>query len=212
MNGIVIEALKDKEFEPNRARGAWVEGKDFYLQTQYELFREDALTPLRESVNEVRAHPDLLEKDSILNTRIYDSVSSTKATPLAKLIAIQAFITGVTLCRKTLAVRVEFSTRRAEKRIRWAQSKRLKTGTIVALTPKNDLFRTTCRVAVVVSRVCAQLQVEPPSKPSIHLEWGNPREFEYDPQQEWIMVEASNGYWEAHRHTLQALQKLQSER
>ena len=111
-----------------------------------------------------------------------------------------------------MALRTEFSTRRAEKKILWGQSKRLKTGTIVALSPVEDKFKTKCLVAVVASRVTLELIVEPPAKPSIQIFIGDPGNLEIDPQQEWIMVEASGGYWEASRHTLRALQKLHGER
>lgn len=124
----------------------------------------------------------------------------------------QAYIIGMTLCRRGLMVKIEFSTKRSEKQICWDQSKRLKSGTIVALSPKKDNFSTICKVAVVTSRVISELQVVAPNKPCIHIEFGEAYEIEFDPQEEWIMVESTSGYWEAYRHTLAAMQKLQSEK
>lgn len=122
------------------------------------------------------------------------------------------YITGITAARDGLAIKVEFSTRRSEKKIRWAQSKRLKTGTIVALTPVLNKFSSICIVAVVASRPLSTVDVDYPEKPRVQLYLGNPDELEIDPQQEFLMVEASNGYWESTRHILKALQKMADER
>ena len=122
------------------------------------------------------------------------------------------YITGLTAAREGLAIKVEFSTRRSEKKIGWAQSKRLKTGTIVALTPVRNKFSSICIVAVVASRPMGTVDVEYPEKPRIQLYVGNPDELEIDPQQEFLMVEASSGYWEAYRHILKTLQKMSDER
>ena len=121
----------------------------------------------------------------------------------------QVYINGITFAPQGIAFRVEFSTRRAGKRIRWEQSKRLISGSIVALTPVDDMFQRLCLVAVVAARPVEGLKVTPPS---IDLFFGSHEETEVDPQQEWVMVEARQGYYEAHRHTLRALQKMSTER
>ena len=107
------------------------------------------------------------------------------------------------------AVRVEFSFERAGKRIRWEQSSRLKQGTIVAITPKKDCFRTVCKVAVVAARPVTGLQQNPPQ---IDLFWASPEDAEFDPLEPFIMVEARTGYFEFNRHMLVAMQKLMTER
>ena len=48
--------------------------------------------------------------------------------------------------------------------------------------------------------------------PRIQLFLGDHTQLDIDPQKEWVMIEASTGYWEGVRHTLRALQKLASER
>ena len=115
----------------------------------------------------------------------------------------------MTFAPRGIAVRVSFSLRRAGKKIRWEQSKRLLTGSIVALTPAHDMFRTICKVAVVAARPLSGLAQNPPE---IDLFFATTNEIEIDPQQEWLMVEARSGYYEAHRHTLRALQKMSMER
>lgn len=100
------------------------------------------------------------------------------------------------------AARISFSTQRANARIRWSQSKRLQAGKIVALS--NDYFTKDCRVAVVAQRpVEGGLDLKPPV---IDIFWANPAEAVVDPDQDFIMVESRNGYYEAVRHALKGLQ------
>ena len=181
--------------KPNKHMGAF-QDKDDYLSTHATLMRQDGISPLRQSLYEFRDYPEMMEKDSIQNTRIYDNV----------------YINGLTVARGGLALRIEFSTRRAGKLIRWAQSKRLKTGSLVVLSPVADKFRTKCIVAVVAARRLSWLDVMQPTKPRIQIYVGNPAQLEIDPQQEFIMLEALGGYWEAYRYTYQALKKLHYER
>lgn len=91
----------------------------------------------------------------------------------------------------------------------WEQSKRLITGTMVALTPAEDMFKEVCRVAVVAARPLAGVSQNPPE---IDIFFADPEDFEIDPQQEWVMVEARVGYFESYRHTLLSLQKMAQER
>lgn len=120
----------------------------------------------------------------------------------------QVFITGVTFANSGIAARITFSLRRVGKKVNWEQSKRLLSGTIVALTPANDMFKSICRVAVIAARPLAGLEQNPPE---IDLFFAAPEELEIDPQQEWLMVEARTGFYEAYRHTLQSLQMLAKE-
>lgn len=115
----------------------------------------------------------------------------------------------MTCAQAGIAFRVQFSTIRAGKKIVWDYSKRLTTGSIVALTPAEDVFRTKCVLAVVAARPLEGLKVHPPE---IDLFFARAEDAEFDYQQEWLMVEARSGYYEAARHTLTALQKLSSER
>lgn len=179
---------------PNRVNEPFI-GKNDYLSIQADLMRKDGVYPLQQSVDEFRLKPNMLESDSAADTRVYENV----------------YIIGLTVAREGLALKIEFSTRRTGKLIHWAQSKRLKTGTMVALTPAKDNFRSKCIVAVVASRLLSALDVQYPAKPSIQIYIGNADQLEIDPQQEYVMVEAVSGYWEAYRHTFQALKKLYSE-
>lgn len=122
---------------------------------------------------------------------------------------LQVYIVGMTSSTQGLSPRIEFSTERAAKRIRWAQSKRLQQGTVVALSPVSDKFKTICKIAVVAARPMANLELNPPQ---IDIMWANYEEFEFDPFIEYVMVESRLGYFEAYRHMLVAMQKLVTER
>lgn len=120
----------------------------------------------------------------------------------------QVFITGLTFAHGGVAARVTFSLRRAGKKILWEQSKRLAQGTLIALSTAQDMFKTVCKVGVVAARPLSGVQLNPPE---IDIFFGSPDEIEIDPQQEWVMVESSIGYFEAYRHTLLSLQKIAAE-
>ena len=167
-----------------------------YFRTHYELLRYDTLEPLCLAVDEINGRPNILESSSKENARIYDKV----------------FITGLTLAREGFALEVEFSLNRVGKKILWAQSKRLKTGTAVILTPAKDYFRSKTIVAIVASRRLAQLEVSHPQRPKVHLYVGDPGKVEIDSQVEYLMVEGNGGYWESSRHVLKALQQMTDEK
>ena len=88
-------------------------------------------------------------------------------------------------------------------------STRLLAGTMVALTPAKDNFRAKCIIAIVAARPLSGVEDTPPQ---IDIYFSKPEEIEIDPQQEFTMIEAKSGYYEAARHTLRALQKLSAER
>ena len=91
----------------------------------------------------------------------------------------------------------------------WEYSKRLITGNILALTPANDGFQSTCVVAIVAARPLEFVKKEPPE---VDIFFSHPKDTDFDPQREWMMVEAKVGYYEACRHSLTALQKMATEK
>ncbi|RAH68172.1 putative DEAD box helicase involved in nonsense mediated decay [Aspergillus aculeatinus CBS 121060] len=189
--GIAEEDEDDENFvdlAPNNIFGPW-ESEHAYLKAHYELLREDAVAPLRDAVAHVREHPDMMENKV---ASIYEKV----------------YIIGVTCSPKGLGFRIQFSTHRAGKNIAWEYSKRLITGSLVALSPADDVFRTQCVVAVVASRALESVKMKPPQ---IDIFFAKPQDVEFDPQKEWLMVEAKDGYFESVRHTMTALQKIDQE-
>lgn len=175
----------------NKINGQW-ESKEEYLSGHYLLLREDAISPLRNVVSELRNEPTIMESDSQESASIYEKVH----------------IIGFTFANTGIGAKVTFSVRRVGKKILWDQSKRLVSGSMVALTPAKDMFKTACRVAIVAARPLAGVQRNPPE---VDLFFASPGEIEIDPQQEWVMVECRDGYFEAYRHTLRSLQRMSIE-
>ncbi|OCT50332.1 Helicase required for RNAi-mediated heterochromatin assembly 1 [Cladophialophora carrionii] len=176
---------------PNKIDGPY-KTKDRYLKTHYELVREDAVGCFRDAIHDFRKDPSTGDTHKF---SVYD----------------QVHIVGFTFARRGLAARIRFSTRRAGKRIKWQNSKRLVSGSIVALLPAktklidlNDLV-----VTIVAARPLQGVTCEPPE---IDIHFGRPEDIQLDPQKEWLMIEAKQGYFEAYRHTLRALQKLSQEK
>jgi helicase required for RNAi-mediated heterochromatin assembly 1 len=91
--------------------------------------------------------------------------------------------------------------------IRWEQSKRLITGSLVALSPMDDAFQTTCILATVAARPIAALAQNPPE---IDLFFSHSDQ-QVDPMKKWLMVECRSSFFEASKHTLAALQHMMRE-
>jgi helicase required for RNAi-mediated heterochromatin assembly 1 len=173
----------------NLIQGPWP-SKEEYISAHYKLLREDAVASLRSSVKYFRADPTAMDDR---NTHIYTDVH----------------VRGLVLGHNGIAFRIEFSTARAGMQIRWEQSKRLQQGTIVALSPMTDMFRTTCKVAVVAARpIEGGLDQD---RPQIDIFWGDKNDAVIDPVGSYVMLEARSGYFESARHILVALQKLRTE-
>ncbi|OKL64232.1 hypothetical protein UA08_00707 [Talaromyces atroroseus] len=174
---------------PNQISGAW-ESREEYLSAHYELLREDSVALLRDAVAYLKEEPTLNDTHEIC---VYEKV----------------YITGITFCPKGIATKVSFSPARSGKNIVWQYSSRLIAGSMVALSPANDCFKTQCLVAVVAARPMDQIK-ERPSK--VDLFFADDKEASFDPQQEWIMVQARSGYLESTRHTMKALQVMKNEK
>jgi helicase required for RNAi-mediated heterochromatin assembly 1 len=100
--------------------------------------------------------------------------------------------------------RIEFSTRRAGRKINWLQSRRLTPGAALALTTAEDRFQSTCLIATVVQR--PYLEGLDKTPPEIDIMWADASQAVLDPGQELVMLEARTGYFESVRHALVGLQ------
>jgi helicase required for RNAi-mediated heterochromatin assembly 1 len=98
------EALIDagENLCPHKIEGAYEDNED-YLRTKYELLREDAVRPLREAIDEIRADPFKYESEyNNQSIGIYDPV----------------YITSLIFSPRGIATRVAFSLGRVKKHIR----------------------------------------------------------------------------------------------
>ncbi|KAF2104557.1 hypothetical protein NA57DRAFT_63019 [Rhizodiscina lignyota] len=169
------------------------ESKEAYLSSHYDLIREDTVFPLRVAVHQLRDAPTSKEDYFSGSVGVYDRV---------RIIGLTCNFHG------GIAVRVAFSLARAGKRVHWEQSKRLIPGSMVALTPVNDMFQTKCVIATIAARPLDGLKQNPPE---VDLYFARSEELEIDPAEEWVMVEERSSYFEASRHVMTALQKLSRE-
>lgn len=197
------------DLAPNNIDGPWI-SKEAYLRTHYNLLREDSVAPLRDAVAYVRERPHMMDSKDV---SIYDKVRSYFVLNIECLWpytnAPKVYVVGLTFAQQGLGFRIQFSTQRSGKRILWEYTKRLISGTVVALSPAADAFQTKCVLALVAARPLETVQRQPPM---IDIYFARPDEADFDPHQEWIMVEAKTGYYEASRHTMTALQKMSREK
>lgn len=99
-----VGSLVDVEetIRPHKVEGAYKDNED-YLRTKYELLREDAIRPIREAIDEVRADPFKDESE-------YQNQSIGMYDPV--------YITSLVFSPRGLATRVAFSLGRVKKHIR----------------------------------------------------------------------------------------------
>ncbi|RYC61914.1 hypothetical protein CHU98_g4287 [Xylaria longipes] len=161
--------------------------KNTYLETHYRLQREEAIAMLRFSVKKYREDSSMEDDDE---TCIYTKV----------------FVQGYLMTRIGPMCRIQFSTQRAGKKIRWIQTRRLTTGSLVAISTAADGFKTICMPAVVADRPFRDgLDRNPPT---IQIFWGNTDDAVLDPTTELVMLESRSGYFEAVRHCMVGLQHV----
>jgi helicase required for RNAi-mediated heterochromatin assembly 1 len=178
----------DVEMAPNQPKGKFSSNLE-YLETHYEFLRDEGVGPLKTVITWVRERHGANEPPG-KGHGIYDPVK----------------ISGLTGSNIGLGIEVTFSTERTGVKINWEQSSRLMAGSLVALS--NDNFQTSCIVAVVAAHDLEKLAKDPPR---IDLFFVDPDDIEIDPTMSFVMVEHRNGFYEAQRHTMLALQRMAEE-
>ncbi|KND91763.1 Helicase required for RNAi-mediated heterochromatin assembly 1 [Tolypocladium ophioglossoides CBS 100239] len=152
--------------------------KEEYLETQYRLHRYEATEMLRRAIVLYRQDPAMVEGE---NAFIYTEVR----------------VQGYSLRKIGAACRISFSTAPG------SQSDRLTPGTLVALSPRSDNFRSKCMVATIALN-------DGDSSPVVELFWANEGDAIIDPTLELVMLEPKGGYFEPLRHTMVGLQHAAS--
>ncbi|TIA08384.1 P-loop containing nucleoside triphosphate hydrolase protein [Aureobasidium pullulans] len=178
----------------NQIDGNWPSKYD-HLTAQYEFLREESTFALRRAIGLMREHPHLSEldhRDISPGIGIYE----------------KAFAVGIILCRRGLGVRMCFSTFRAGVKIDWITSKRLTTGSLVALSPASDKFQRKIIIAVVGARTQELLNQTPPK---VELFFPRPEETIFDPGEEYVFLEETSSFFEAMRHNMLSLQRMTRE-
>ncbi|KKY15252.1 putative atp binding [Phaeomoniella chlamydospora] len=186
---IMSQVASDAFKITNNVSGPWA-SRQSYLETHYTLLREDSQRSLREAVQMFVKSPAMSDDQ---NVAIYEKVH----------------VIGFTFTQQGLAARLRFSTARSPKKIFWEHSKRLISGTMVALSPAKDNFKTKCIIAIIAARPIDGITLIPPE---LDIYFARPEQIELDPQIEFVMVEARSGYYEATRHVMKAIKKLHLEK
>ena len=108
---------------------------------------------------------------------------------------------------KGLATRLSFSMARSRVRINWKTSKRLTSGSLIAVTPANDMFSTRTIPGIVAARPLSLVDQKTP-----HIDIFFPYDAVVDPSIEYVILEDTTGFFEAQRYNLVALQKMTREK
>ncbi|EPX73565.1 helicase Required for RNAi-mediated heterochromatin assembly Hrr1 [Schizosaccharomyces octosporus yFS286] len=156
-----------------------------YISVHYKLLREDAISPLRESVLSYKKDPTRISSSAFV---VYDNVR----------------IVGQIIAPRSVVTKLSFTVR-AQKRISWSRSRRLISGNIVLLSQDNFEH---IRVGTVCSRPLSGLR-KYPHEIDVFFHDLN---FELDSRKKFVMIEATSGYWEAYKHVLTNLQKISEHR
>lgn len=180
----LLKEEHDIEIPGNTIDGPYDNIED-YLSTHYELLREDAVAHLRQGVGYLRQYPSAMDSSTMA---IYESVR----------------IIGFTWANIGVCAKVNFSLARAGKKIPWQSSKRLLPGSVVVLSCDN--FET-IKVATVAARPLAGLRMP---VPEVDLLFSD-NNIDIDISKIYIMLETRSSYFEAYRHTLKSLQRIQEE-
>ncbi|GJJ72232.1 helicase required for RNAi-mediated heterochromatin assembly 1 [Entomortierella parvispora] len=152
-----------------------------YLETHFHLLRADCTIPVRTAI---RAYRDGAVEDN-------DMMVYTNVRPMSLLFATIG-----------LVHRMSFVV--DGRRVNWRQSKRLIPGTIVCLS--TDQFET-FRFATVVERDMDCLTN--PRDLQIGIRFLQPdSRVDFDRDIKYIMIEATQGYYEAYQHVLRCLQNI----
>ncbi|KAI1343297.1 P-loop containing nucleoside triphosphate hydrolase protein [Xylariaceae sp. FL0016] len=175
-----------RNIHPNIIDRPWP-SKQSYLEAHYRLQREEAISLLRWAARQFRETPEMMDDDNIC---VYTKV----------------FVRGYLMTRMGPLCRIQFSTERSAKKIRWTQSRRLTTGTLVILSTAQDNFRSVCIPAIIADHPIRDGLDQNP--PMIEIQWGNINDAVLDPSLELVMLEARAGYFEAVRHSMVGLQHV----
>jgi helicase required for RNAi-mediated heterochromatin assembly 1 len=170
--------------------------------------REEAISMLRYSVRIYRENPMMGDDDeTCIYTKVRLSNSSCSLFAAeADTITRQVYVKGYLMTRLGPMCRIQFSTQRAGKKVRWTQTRRLNTGALVALSTTEDNFKTICMPAVIAD--CPIHDGLDQNPPTIQIFWADTNDAILDPNVELVMLQSRLGYFEAVRHCMVGLQHV----
>jgi hypothetical protein len=174
-----------QRLQPNRMDGSAWNGIDDYLATHFHLLREDALRPLCDSLSAVADGKGSFSKGGHSDVCVYDGVQ----------------VRAINCGRNGIVYRVSISVR-GHKKFDWSRSKRLLTGSLLALS--SDGFRDEILWATVAQRDPDILN----GSGQIDLSFSFGAESALSDIDKIYVAVESKTYFEAYSHMLKALQGL----
>ncbi|ORX48781.1 P-loop containing nucleoside triphosphate hydrolase protein [Hesseltinella vesiculosa] len=193
---------------------------DQYLDTHFELMRQDTLIPLQKAVKSYRATvapkaappPDLFDQLQVTQTAASGVPPISSGFRLYEHVHLNAVVYGSHRLLYRIGFRLPYHVR-----ISWPQSKRLVEGTLVLLS--SDHFEHDIKVATVVYRG------DEPMRGSNRFEYMIDVALERDNDEDplgygdptgtdiktYTMIEATDGYFEAYRHILNVMKTIPSD-
>ncbi|OAD02352.1 hypothetical protein MUCCIDRAFT_143979 [Mucor lusitanicus CBS 277.49] len=182
---------------------------DQYLYTHFELMRQDFLIPLQKAVRGYKEVFNYAKSQEDVGVAM-EQVSQQKPYRLYEHVHLNAIVFGSRQPLYRISFRLPYYAN-----VKWPQSKRLMPGSLVLLS--KDHFVKDLKIATIVNRgdepmhgrnryeflVDIYLERDDDEQP---LGFGDPSLTEDDM---YVMIEATDGYFEAYRHVLKVFKNVQ---
>ncbi|RCI07258.1 NFX1-type zinc finger-containing protein 1 [Rhizopus stolonifer] len=217
---ITAEQLKDpQEWENRHFRDPFpdvpvnlvkqpYESVEQYLYTHFELMRQDFLIPLQNAVKSYKEVYHATKDADDVGIAMENAASYQRPYRLYEHVGLNAIVFGNRQPLYRISFRLPYYVR-----VNWAQSKRLMPGTLVLLS--KDHFEKDLKIATIVER--GEEPMRGASRFEYLLDLYLERDNENQPlgfgdpsltsEDTYVMLEATDGYFEAYRHVLTVLQK-----
>ncbi|OBZ89249.1 NFX1-type zinc finger-containing protein 1 [Choanephora cucurbitarum] len=183
-----------------------------YLYTHFELMRQDFLIPLQNAVKSYKEVYHATKDADDVGVAMENSSSYQKPYRLYEHVGLNAIVFGIKQPLYRISFRLPYYVR-----VNWAQSKRLMPGTLVLLS--RDHFEKDLKIATIVER--GEEPLRGPGRFEYLLDLYLERDNEDQPlgfgdpslstEDTYVMLEATDGYFEAYRHVLNVLQKTSND-
>ncbi|KAI7906448.1 RNA helicase [Cokeromyces recurvatus] len=180
---------------------------DQYLYTHFELMRQDFLIPLQKAVKAYKETLNSIKSDDV--GEAMEILSFQKPFRLYEHVHLNAIVFGNRHPLYRISFRLPYYVR-----VDWTQSKRLMPGSLVLLSKDN--FEKDLKIATIIER--GDKPMRGPNRFEYMVDLYLERDNEFEPlgfgdpslsnDDTYVMLEATDGYFEAYRHVLNVFQKI----
>ncbi|KAM7440667.1 NFX1-type zinc finger-containing protein 1 [Porites harrisoni] len=187
--------LHNKPFLRANVVGGSYKDLEHYLDVQFRLLREDFILPLRRGIEQLRK-----DNSSLGTSSVSDSKHANNMSIYRHVTVLYPVCNG-----KGMVYKIRFdNSYRSLRRVKWEKSKRLKFGSLLCLSADDfyNLLFATVENRDTNDLYCGELEVRFEGVQLERLSQSIEQKEEFD------MVE-SPAFFEAYRHVLEGLQKIQ---